>query len=36
MFTIAASYGYLTAGDNAEDWQADAIIHSASELSQWI
>ncbi len=36
MHTIVAGYGYLGADDNPETWQADAIIHHPSELSQWL
>jgi phosphoglycolate phosphatase len=36
MHTIVACYGYLGEEDKPESWQADAMIHHPSELSQWI
>ncbi|MDF1820555.1 MAG: HAD-IA family hydrolase [Alcanivoracaceae bacterium] len=32
METVAALFGYIDAGDNPEDWNADHYIHQASEL----
>ncbi|MFC3679543.1 HAD-IA family hydrolase [Bacterioplanoides pacificum] len=34
MFTLAASFGYIEAGDSAENWQADAIIDTPEALLQ--
>lgn len=34
MGTVAAAYGYITPGDDARDWQADAIAASTEELAQ--
>jgi phosphoglycolate phosphatase len=36
MHTIVACYGYLGDDDKPESWQADAMIHHPSELSQWL
>ena len=36
MHTIVACYGYLGDMDTPESWQADAMIHHPSELTQWI
>jgi 2-phosphoglycolate phosphatase len=33
MPTIAAAYGYIVDEENPEDWNADAIVSSASEIS---
>lgn len=32
--TVAAAYGYVPAGENCADWNADVTIHSAAELLQ--
>lgn len=32
MATVAAAYGYIEAGDAAEDWGADALIHDPADL----
>ena len=34
--TIAASYGYLTQGESAHTWQADAVVNSSEELAELI
>ena len=34
MFTIAASYGYVTANDNPESWLADVIVNDPQELTR--
>jgi len=31
-FTIAAAYGYIEAGENPQDWQADAVVASSEAL----
>jgi phosphoglycolate phosphatase len=36
MTTLAAQYGYLKSNDNPNDWQADAIINSPTEILPWI
>lgn len=36
MHTIVACYGYLGDDDKPENWQADAMIHHPSELTQWL
>lgn len=36
MHTIVACYGYLGSDDRPENWQADAMIHHPSELTQWL
>ena len=36
MFTVAAGWGYLGQGDAIDDWGADAVLHSPSELLQWL
>lgn len=36
MHTVVACYGYLGGEDKPENWQADAMIHHPSELSQWL
>ena len=33
MFTVAASYGYVTADDNPESWLADVIVNDPQELT---
>ena len=35
-FTIAAAYGYLTPGEAASSWQADALVESSGELAEMI
>ena len=34
--TIAAAYGYLTEGESAHAWQADAVVNSSEELAELI
>lgn len=36
MTTLAARYGYITADDNLESWQADGIIDHPHELLRWL
>ncbi len=36
MKTLAAVYGYLKAGDQPEQWGADALIEHPQQLLQWI
>jgi 2-phosphoglycolate phosphatase len=36
MQTVAARYGYLSAGENADDWQADYAIDQPLDILQWI
>ncbi len=36
MQTLAAAYGYIEATDNIDSWRADAIVHSAPEILDWI
>jgi phosphoglycolate phosphatase len=36
MKTLAATYGYLKAGDRPEDWGADGLIEHPQQLLQWI
>ncbi len=36
MPTIAASYGYIVDEENPEDWNADAVVSTASEISALI
>lgn len=36
MTTLTARYGYITADDNLEEWQADGIIDHPNELLQWL
>lgn len=33
MYTIAASYGYITAGDDPAHWDADAVVIDTQELA---
>jgi hypothetical protein len=32
MYTIAAAYGYIAAGDDPASWNADAIVKCSTEL----
>ena len=34
--TIAAAYGYLTRGESAHAWEADAVVNSSGELAELI
>ena len=34
--TVAAAWGYLNEGEHAEDWQADIIMATPNDFSQWI
>ena len=34
--TIAAAYGYLTQGESAHAWHADAVVNSSEELADLI
>ena len=34
--SIAAAFGYIQSDDNPHDWGADAVVHHADELHQWI
>lgn len=36
MHTLAATYGYLQANDNPENWGADSLIHSPQQLLAWL
>ena len=36
MYTLAATYGYLQANDNPENWGANALIHSPQHLLTWL
>ena len=36
MYTIAAAYGYIESGDNAEHWGADAQAQRSSDLVKLI
>ncbi|MDD4914116.1 MAG: HAD-IA family hydrolase [Methylococcales bacterium] len=36
MKTLAALYGYLQAGDQPQNWGADAVIEHPRQLQQWI
>jgi len=36
MFTIAAGYGYLPEKPEIEAWQADAIVKTAFEITDWL
>ena len=36
MLTIAAAYGYIVDEESPEDWNADAVVSSASEISTLI
>ena len=36
MFTIAATYGYITANDNPESWEADLIAADTGELTHYL
>ncbi len=36
MFTIAASYGYIAAGDDPESWNADLIAGDTVELTHYL
>lgn len=35
MTTIVAAYGYIEAGEDPADWQADGLIHHPAELLDW-
>lgn len=35
MTTIVAAYGYIEAGENPADWQADGLIRHPAELLDW-
>lgn len=36
MATVVAAYGYISADDNPERWQAHGIIHAPGELLEWV
>ena len=36
MTTIVAAYGYIEAGENPADWQADGLIRHPAELLDWL
>jgi 2-phosphoglycolate phosphatase len=36
MKTLAALYGYINAGDQPETWGADALIHSPTDILNWM
>ncbi len=36
MFTLAASWGYIAAGDDPHAWGADAVIDRASDILPWL
>lgn len=36
MAVIVAAYGYIPAGENAEDWGADTLIYAPAELLPWL
>lgn len=36
MTTIVAAYGYIEAGENPADWQADGLIRHPVEILDWI
>lgn len=35
MTTIVAAYGYIEAGENPADWQADGLVRHPAELLDW-
>ncbi len=35
-FTVAAAYGYLSAGEDASSWQADALAKNSHELAEMV
>jgi hypothetical protein len=35
MTTVVAAYGYLSADDQPELWQAQGIVHAPDELLDW-
>ena len=36
MTTIVAAYGYIEAGENPADWQADGLVRHPAELLDWL
>ena len=36
MFTIAATYGYITAEDDPQSWQADLVAADTGELTNYL
>ena len=36
MTTIVAAYGYIEAGENPADWQADGLVRHPAEILDWI
>jgi len=35
-YTVAAGWGYLNEGEQAEDWAADITLHTPSEFTNWL
>ena len=36
MFTIAAAYGYITADDDPQNWEADLLVNDTEELARYL